>query len=102
SAPQPLLQRRARIWQVLSSPIRRLQVPLLFRKVRLQHAEQAVDVGQGEKHAVARPAAAEILKLKVQYHKLVNQRPAREAVRSRRISRLTARFGWFSSLLPTP
>ena len=109
SAPQLMLRRRATIWQVLDSPIPRLQAPLLFRKVRLQHAEEGVAVGPEEAlvepRVAAAPVGAEPLKLQVQRHKPGNNRhnrPAREAVRLRRISRLIAGFSWFSSLLRTP
>jgi hypothetical protein len=80
----------------------RLRAPLLFRKVLRLNAEP-VQVGH-EEAPRAEPLKLEagLLKRKVQHHKLGNKRPAREAVRLRRISRLIAGFRWFSSLRPTP
>jgi hypothetical protein len=49
----------------------RFPVPLLFRKVRLRHAEEAVELEHEQAHVVAEP------------HKF------------RRISRLIAGFSWF-------
>jgi hypothetical protein len=75
----------------------------LFRKVRLRHAEEAVELGQlGHEEArvvAARaaelrklPAWAEPHKLKLQRRNVGNNRPAREALRPQRISRRIAGF----------
>jgi hypothetical protein len=80
----------------------RLQVPLSFRRVLRLNAEP-VQVGHEEVPPAEPPKLeAELLKHQVQHHKLGNKRPAREAVRLRRISPLIAGFRWFSSRLPTP